>query len=282
MRRRIMRSAAIGAGLLAMAANSAQAAHSCAKANDAAALQARMLQTELMVAALSCDQKDDYNSFVVHYRPQLKESGTALKRYFDRSYGRHSSQELNSFVTRLANEASKRSLSDIGKFCSDAKAAFTTLKTMPSVQFTTFVAERPTADGHGMDVCDKPSTVVKKASLSESKRTTASGHTGKASTTKTAKAGSATTRSASAKSHPTATKSASAKSTTAAKKAATSKTAAGKNSAPTTADLNKAQVAKKPAPAATPDKAQVAKKPAATATQAKLTETAESTVRPKD
>jgi hypothetical protein len=273
-----MRSAAIGAGLLAMAANSAQAAQSCAKASDAAALRARMLQTELMVAALSCDQKDDYNSFVMHYRPQLKKSGTELKRYFDRSYGRHSSQELNSFITRLANEASKRSLSDIGKFCNDAKAAFATLKTMPSVQFTTFVAERSTADAHGMDVCDKPSTVVKEAALSGSKRTTTSNHAQKTSVTKTAKASSATTKS----SQPTATKSASAKTTRTTKKAATSKIVAAKSSSATTAVLNKAQVAKKPAAPAAPDKTQVAKKPAATATQAKLTETAESTVRPKD
>jgi hypothetical protein len=266
MRRRIIRSAAIGAGLLAMAANSAQAAYSCAKASDAAALRTRMLQTELMVAALSCNQKSDYNSFVVHYRPQLKENGTALKRYFDRSYGRHSSQELNSFTTRLANEASKRSLSDIGKFCSDAKAAFTTLETMPTVQFATFVADRPTADAHGMDVCGTPSAVVKEASLSESKRRTAtSNHAKKVSTTKTAKAHSTTTKSA-----------------TTAKKATTAKTVAAKNSKATTAELNKAQVAKKPATAPTPDKTQIAKKPAATATQAKLTETAESGVQPKN
>lgn len=236
-----------------MVANSAEAAYSCAEATDAAALRTRMLQTELMVAALSCNQKEDYNSFVVRYRPQLKENGTALKRYFNRSYGNRSSQELNSFTTRLANEASKRSLSDIGKFCSDAKAVFSALETMPSVEFTTFVADRPTADAHGMSVCSKASSVVKKASLSESKAATASSRK-KASSAKTAKAHNATAKSATTKSatknQASKTKTASAKSTTAAKKTAVTKTAAADTSA-TTAELNKAQMAKKPTSAAT-------------------------------
>lgn len=253
MRRRIARWAAIGAGLLALMANSAQSAYACAKATDAAALRTRMLQTELMVAALSCNQKEDYNTFVTHYRPQLKQNGTALKRYFDRSYGRRSAQELNTFTTRLANEASKRSLSDIGKFCTDAKAVFAALRTMPTVQFTAFVAERPTADAHGMDVCETP--VVKKASLKEEKRTTTSSRAN-AGTTKTAKAESARkTKTASAKSGAATTKKASAGTKAASKKASS-------KSALTTAELNKAQLAKTPATTAT--------------TQSKLTETAQS------
>ncbi len=88
----------------------------------------RRLQTKLMVAALSCGAKSEYNDFVLHYRPHLKRHGTALKAKFRAEYGGSYQKRLDSFVTALANQASQRSNKDRAAFCADAKATFASLK----------------------------------------------------------------------------------------------------------------------------------------------------------
>lgn len=152
MRLRSVQSAIVGASLLSLLAEPALAAR-CAKGTETDALRTRMLQTELMVAALSCNQKTEYNDFVVHYRPQLQRNGSALQSYFRRAYGKGGTSEMNSFTTRLANEVSQRSIKDKPAFCGDAAKTFTALKGLPSVQFTSFVAGRPSADTHGVSLC---------------------------------------------------------------------------------------------------------------------------------
>jgi hypothetical protein len=79
----------------------------------------RYLQTELMVAALSCGRQEyraKYNTFVIRYRPALKRNGRALRAIFKRNYGSAGKRRLDDYVTRLANEASMRSMRR-GDFC---------------------------------------------------------------------------------------------------------------------------------------------------------------------
>ena len=47
----------------------------CASERDLAALNTRVLQTELMVAALSCGEKQRYNTFVTTYQTVLTDRG---------------------------------------------------------------------------------------------------------------------------------------------------------------------------------------------------------------
>ena len=56
----------------------------CVSDRDLAAFNARVLQTELMVAALSCDERQRYNTFVTTYQKVLTERGQALKALFKR------------------------------------------------------------------------------------------------------------------------------------------------------------------------------------------------------
>lgn len=87
-------------------------------------IEVRRLQTNLMVAALSCGARADYNEFVVTHRPSLKQHGTTIRNEFRRRHGREGPKQLNRFVTRLANEASARSNADRQAFCSDATVLF--------------------------------------------------------------------------------------------------------------------------------------------------------------
>lgn len=92
-------------------------------------IEVRRLQTTLMVAALSCRARSDYNEFIRAHRPSLQSYGKAIKAEFRRRYGRAGSKELNRFITRLANEASARSNADRAGFCGDASALFEQART---------------------------------------------------------------------------------------------------------------------------------------------------------
>ncbi|MEE8334023.1 MAG: hypothetical protein V3R85_09255 [Alphaproteobacteria bacterium] len=120
MRRFLKTGAAMAASMLIGA--SAQAM-TCA-AGDRDGLAVRALQTRLMVAALTCDARADYNQFVTRFRPHLTEHGTRMRRYFRHAHGVRHKQALNSYVTDLANRASTLSINDRAGFCTISRTAF--------------------------------------------------------------------------------------------------------------------------------------------------------------
>ncbi|MGH6720357.1 MAG: hypothetical protein ACREER_13675 [Alphaproteobacteria bacterium] len=113
----------IGA-LMALALASPAVAQTCARPDDEVALQVRVLQTNLMVGALSCQQHDPYNAFVARFQPTLAVHGKALKAYFKRAHGGGWNTVLDEFVTRLANEASLRGMQNLSTFCTESKRLF--------------------------------------------------------------------------------------------------------------------------------------------------------------
>lgn len=95
-------------------------------AREQAALDVRYLQTELMVAALSCGRPEfhqHYNVFVAKFGNSLKRHATVMKTYFSRQYGAQGTKQLDSYVTRLANEASLRSMQQ-ASFCEESSTLF--------------------------------------------------------------------------------------------------------------------------------------------------------------
>ncbi len=117
----------ISAGLVAtIALGPVAAAAECLTRNERSALQLRALQTELMVATLSCrsvtreDVIGHYNAFARKNAKSLSSSSQALVRYFDRRYGAQGRKEHDSFMTALANDYSRQSM-NAANFC-DASA----------------------------------------------------------------------------------------------------------------------------------------------------------------
>jgi len=91
-------------------------------AKEKEAIAFRHLQTELMVAALSCgsqEYRSKYNTFILRYRPALRRNGRTLRVIFKRNYGASAMRRLDDYVTRLANEASVRSMQR-NDFCAAA------------------------------------------------------------------------------------------------------------------------------------------------------------------
>ena len=110
-------------GLTLSLAAPAQAAN-CARPAEEAAVHVRVLQSDLMVAALTCNSRHHYNAFAKQFQPELVRHGQSLKGFFNRLYGARADEKLNAFVTYLANDASVRSINAGGGYCQQANAVF--------------------------------------------------------------------------------------------------------------------------------------------------------------
>lgn len=137
-------------GCLCMGSTSALA---CASGKDRSALQVRVLQSDLMVAALSCGDRNRYNSFATRFRNELVSRGKDLRAYFHRTYGKEGESRLNQFVTQLANSASRRSLTTPTSYCGDATRLFNDVLMLEPTELVGFVAQHPHADSHGVEPC---------------------------------------------------------------------------------------------------------------------------------
>jgi hypothetical protein len=112
-----------------IAAPIAEAATYCATPKERTAMRVRVMQTELMVAALSCravpgrDFTGQYNTFIKRHGDKLVTHGRVLQSYFHNRYGEESRKKLDAFVTALANDASRRSMNSV-TFCDESVALF--------------------------------------------------------------------------------------------------------------------------------------------------------------
>lgn len=115
-----------GAAVSTLCALASPASSQPLNAREQAALDVRYLQTELMVAALSCGRPEyhnHYNAFVAKFGNSLKRHSNVMKTYFTREYGAQANKQMDTYVTRLANEASLRSMQQVA-FCKDSGSLF--------------------------------------------------------------------------------------------------------------------------------------------------------------
>ena len=114
--------AVISIGLLAQAAQAA--APLCTTQDELSALRTAALQQQLMVAGLTCHGAQDYNRFVLAYRPELQKSDAELKAYFIRRGGERGEADYDTFKTKLANLASFSDSTDGRAYCANARVSF--------------------------------------------------------------------------------------------------------------------------------------------------------------
>jgi hypothetical protein len=142
----------------AVAAKKKAASPPCVKDKVLTAFQMRMLQTELVVGALSCKMTPRYNDFVNAYKPDLMTAHRALMKYFGRE------SKLEDYKSKTANESSQRSLANITEFCNYTSALYDKLLGPERVQLTSFVASEVWANHHGQNACSTPALVTAAAS----------------------------------------------------------------------------------------------------------------------
>ena len=111
-----------------------------------------MLQTELVVGALSCGTTPHYNAFVMAYRPDLMNAQKTLMRFFA-----HESK-LEDYKSKTANEVSQRSLTNSREFCSSTGALYDKLLGPEKPMLAIFAAAEPAASRHGYEICGTTSS----------------------------------------------------------------------------------------------------------------------------
>ncbi len=126
----------------------------CAKSQELAALEARVLQTELMVGALTCGQSQRYNAFVNTYKGDLVRYGETICSLFKRAYGGGGKRKLNKFVTKLANDSSQRSNAARQGYCVLAAQLFDEASSTPTKTIIELVDKPWIRSMHGFRPCN--------------------------------------------------------------------------------------------------------------------------------
>ncbi len=121
---------ALTAATLAVAPVAEAYAASCYSPAETTAVHVRMLQSELMVAALACRDSNpelgmvaQYNDFVRRLSDRLVSHSKVLQAHFQKAFGSDGMRRLEAFVTALANDASKRSMTS-ASYCQSASVLF--------------------------------------------------------------------------------------------------------------------------------------------------------------
>jgi hypothetical protein len=153
----------LGVCVLAVATLSATAAEArrassvpsrCADPSEVSAIQTASVQQELMVAALTCNQIDNFNAFQTGFGPELRKSDATLMRLFVRLYGSSKGQaEYHAFKTRLANESEMRSIHGNQEYCAATTQVFAAALAANKPALTDFVAGVQVQDASPVDSC---------------------------------------------------------------------------------------------------------------------------------
>jgi hypothetical protein len=107
-----------------LAANAA-----CFTQKEWEAAHVQLMQRTLQVAALECanvpghDYSEQYNIFITRFNDRLRVDGAVFRAHFHRVYGAGAGDEMDRYVTRLANDASADSMKSVTYCASPATAA---------------------------------------------------------------------------------------------------------------------------------------------------------------
>lgn len=138
---RIRRAAAAAAlvawiGGPALAQTAQVAATSSCPSPVVEAMHVRLLQTELMVAALQCraapgyDFSSKYNAFVMQFSSPLNQNANTLKDHFRKSFGAGHMTQLDRYMTRIANDAGQRGMH--AGYCQNMQPVFESVLALKS------------------------------------------------------------------------------------------------------------------------------------------------------
>lgn len=125
----------------------------CASKTEASALRLRSLQNHLMVAALSCNQRNEYNAFVGRFNRVLSNSGKTMKQYFQGAWGKSANGQLDDYVTYIANRVSVQSLNDRENFCRSAGDMMSHVMNLDESGLTEYSAKLPKENAEGPQIC---------------------------------------------------------------------------------------------------------------------------------
>lgn len=143
------------AGVTLSAFSTAALAKNCATESEKIGLGTRVVLSDMMVAALSCRQSEPYNALMEKFKAHFQQAGDNMKDYFRRNHGSAYNYHMNNFVTKLANEASERSVQGSKReFCNKMRRTFSKIQSLNAEEFVKFVSEDEYTARYGVQACD--------------------------------------------------------------------------------------------------------------------------------
>jgi hypothetical protein len=126
----------------------------CGPTPDQASIGMRALQTDLMVAGLKCSA-DQWNTFTAKFKAVIKQDADRLQKVFNKTYGKSGPNEMNSFVTQLANDASQRSNAFTeADYCKQQDVLYNKVLALTAAELEKFSAKRKVAVVQPVKLCE--------------------------------------------------------------------------------------------------------------------------------
>ena len=92
------------------------------------------LKLALMIGALTCGQKSQYDAFMTAFQPHILAEQHIMDNYFHRLGGAAGQSKEDAFETMLANNLSVNARSQGSLFCLNSGAEFKAVLTLPTPQ----------------------------------------------------------------------------------------------------------------------------------------------------
>jgi hypothetical protein len=140
--------------LIAASNQPALAAAQCMQAAEKAAFNVRALQSQLMMAALTCGQQDEYNMFVQRHQRTLSDAHQRIASHFGRMYGSAGEEQLDRYITDLANAQSQDGMRQGSSFCHHMKPFFQEAMALRDArEITRFTTEKNVTNPYSFAAC---------------------------------------------------------------------------------------------------------------------------------
>lgn len=105
------------------------------------------LKSALMVAALSCNDQTQYDTFMHEFQPRVLEAQHTIDAYFYKASGPYSGEKMeDGFTTNLANNQSVAAIGQGNAFCLNNQAEFKAVLALKTyTDLDNFVTSQPPA-----------------------------------------------------------------------------------------------------------------------------------------
>ena len=125
----------------------------CASQEELTAIDLKSLQSSMMVAALSCKHIKDYKNFMTKHKRVFSNKGIILKKFFEEHFS-NPEQELNTFITTLANKSSSLAINrEPDSYCNQTLSTLHKLANFSRKSLLEYIAEKDFSLIHGINAC---------------------------------------------------------------------------------------------------------------------------------
>ncbi|HQT68456.1 MAG: hypothetical protein B7Z78_09640 [Rhodospirillales bacterium 20-60-12] len=100
------------------------AAADCVPSTQQKAIEVIGLKSSLMVGALACGQRPQYDQFMTRFQPHILAEQHVMDSYFRKLHGRLGQTNEDAYVTNLANSQSEVGITQGVVFCQNTAAVF--------------------------------------------------------------------------------------------------------------------------------------------------------------